>query len=270
MIALYSHVGISTIFAEDDVQNIAGSDELKSETHAAVVAEMKRLLDGIKIIRQRAEPVVEELVPEPILNWDDLARGHHHGTLWVWGGKGRPAAVIEVYTTVFEKKIKGWPGNVVHSLAPEGLRTAGTRKWDWAPDDPGFKPERLLDVPAPAATSKLRRLQMRTLAKRFSSNETWNASRTELRLLPSPVRLYDSDDTGTLDGGLFAFVHGGTNPEVILIIEAIQRDTENFWQFGCVRLGHAQVQVLFDDREVWVAERYGENDRKSPYYTLLP
>ena len=257
------------VFADDDVNNTAGSDLLKTEAHKAVVAEMKRILERIKIVRQGTTPDVAELVPQPVLNWDDIERGHYYGTTWVWGEKGRPAAIIEMYTTQLEKTINRWPGNVVHSLSTEPLRADGT-KWNWAPDQPGFKPQGLIGAPSPAATKNLRRLQMRGLAKQFTSHETWKGNRAELRLLPTPIWLYESADDGILEGGLFAFVHGGTNPEVILILEAVERDRETFWQFGCVRLGHAEIQVNFDEIEAWKRETFTELSPKSPYYHLLP
>ena len=157
------------VFADDDVNNTAGSDLLKTEAHKAVVAEMKRILERIKIVRQGTIPDVAELVPQPVLNWDDIERGHYYGTTWVWGEKGRPAAIIEMYTTQLEKTINRWPGNVVH-----------------------------------------------------------------------------------------------------LILEAVERDRETFWQFGCVRLGHAEIQVKFDEIEVWKRETFSELSPKSPYYHLLP
>ena len=257
--------GVAGLFADEDVNHVAGSDELKSDSHKAVVAQMKQILDGNKIVRQSSEPVVEELVPEPILNWDDLARGHHHGTLWIWGSKGRPAAIIEMYTTDFAQKLDRWPGNVAHSLAPEPIRSEGRLHWNWAPDGP-IQAERMMDVRS-RATSNHRKIQMRSLAKRFSGHETWNG-RSELRLLPSPIRVYESASDGILEGGLFALVHGGTNPEVILVLEAIQTKQEKFWQFGCVRLGHAEIQVDFDEKQAWHVDTYDGTSPKSAYYWL--
>ncbi len=252
--------------AEDS--NDTPSDELKSERHKAIVAEFKNFLGDISIVRQGPTPIIEELIPEPVLNWDDLVRGHHHGTVWVWGDHGRPAAVVELFTNNFSESIGGIPGNVVHSLAPGPLSTKGDRTWYWAPDRPGFIPHKLAGAPTPAATQNLRRIQMRSLAKRFTANETFQSNRSELRLLTTPLRVYESPDEGMLDGGLFTFVHGGTNPEVILVLEAMEANKERYWQFGCVRLGHAEMQVKFDETELWKASTYGDPDPTSPYYWI--
>ena len=265
----------SASVSADDENKEASDDGMNDETRKVVVARMKEILDQTTLVRLRPTPVTAELVPEPVLNWDDLPRGHYYGRLWVWGATGRPAAIVETYTINFAKDIGSWPGNVVHSLAPEPLRAEGTLGWNWAPTEPGFTPKRLEGAPSPAATKNLRRSQLRALAKRFTANQTWMGDRSELRLLPTSIRMYesaddDSTDDGLLDGGLFAFVHGGTNPEIILILEAIRGANDDYWQYGCVRLGHAQMQAKFDDREAWSVETYNSLSPNSPYYWILP
>ena len=251
-----------------DAEDAPSAGGLNAETRKAVVGEMRKILEQTKVTRLGAKPAVAELVSNPVLNWDDVPRGHHYGTLWVWGAKGRPAAIVEMYTVNFAKQIDQWPGNVLHSLATEPLKAEAEFAWDWAPKQPGFKPQRLAEVPVPAEKKVGRTLQMRALAKRFSANQTWRGDSAELRLLPTPVRLYESADEKVLDGGLFVFSHGGTNPEVVLILEAIRGDDGDHWQFGCVRLGHAEMHVKFDDREVWTAPLYDAVDPTSPYYWI--
>ncbi len=256
------------IFA-DDVNNTDGSEALKTETHKQIVAQFKQILERNKIVSQGAKPVVGELCAEPILNWDDIERGHYYGTLWIWGQKkGRPTAIIEMFTDNLEKRVIGWPSNVVHSLSTDLVRPEGP-SWNWAPKKPGLELKKLVGVPEPAATSKLRRIQMRTLAKRFTSDETYQGQH-QLRLLPTAVYLNDSADDGILEGGIFAFVHGGTNPELMLILEAIEQNKERYWQYGCARLTHGSVRVNFDQQEVWSVEFYVNWDPASPYYKLTP
>jgi hypothetical protein len=253
------------IFA-DDVKNTEGSEALNTETHQEVVAQFKQILERNKIVSQGPKPAIGELTPKPILNWDDIERGHYYGTLWVWGQQGRPMAIIEIFTVNLEKKVTGWPSNVVHSLSTDLVRPQGT-SWDWAPEKPGLELKKLVGVPEPAATSTFRRIQMRTLAKRFTSDETYRG-RHQLRLLSTAVHLYDSADDGILEGGIFAFVHGGTNPELMLILEAIEQNQEKHWQFGCARLTHGSVRVNFDEKEVWSVAPQGIWDPASAYYTL--
>jgi hypothetical protein len=229
---------------------------------------MQAILDQTKIVRRGAMPVEAELVSQPVLYWDDVPRAHHYGTLWIWGAKGRPAAIIEMYTVNFAKEIQRWPGNVLHSLAPEPLDCEAEFSWDWAPSQPGFALKPVDGAAAPAATNTGRRLQMRALAKRFSAEQTWRDGRAQLRLLTTPVWQYEAAEEGLIDGGLFVFAHGGANPEVVLILEAIRHKNGERWSFGCVRLGHAEMKVAFDGREVWSAPLYNEVNPTSPYYWI--
>jgi len=65
----------------DDEKNGASDDGSNEETRKVVVARMKEILDRTKLVRQRPTPVTVELVPEPVLNWDDIPRGHYYGRL---------------------------------------------------------------------------------------------------------------------------------------------------------------------------------------------
>jgi hypothetical protein len=244
------------------------SHELSGERRKEVVAQMKKILEQTTIVRKKAIPVEAELVPQPVLFWDDVPRGHHYGTLWIWGERGRPAAIVEMYTVDFAKEIERWPGNVLHSLAPEPLEGKARFNWDWAPSEPGFVPKPLEGAPAPATTKTGRELQMRALAKRFSGEQTWRGDRAQLRLLTTPVWQYEARDEGVSTGGLFVFSHGGTNPEVVLILEATRHNADERWSFGCVRLGHAAMEVKFDDRTVWSVPLYDQVNPKSPYYWI--
>jgi hypothetical protein len=173
-----------------------------------------------------------------------------------------------MYTFGFAKDIERWPGNVLHSLAPEPLEGKAGFGWDWAPSGPGFEPRPLAGAPAPAPTKTGRELQMRALAKRFAAEQMWQGDRAQLRLLTTPVWQYEAGDAGASSGGLFVFAHGGTNPEVVLILEVTRHNDEERWSFGCVRLGHAEMSVSFDDRNVWNVAVYRRENPKSPYYWM--
>ena len=60
------------------------------------------------------------------------------------------------------------------------------------------------------------------------------SDREELRLLPQPVYRYESEDPEVQDGGVFAFVQG-TDPEVLLLLEAVRTEGGLVWIYGFVR-----------------------------------
>jgi hypothetical protein len=58
---------------------------------------------------------------------------------------------------------------------------------------------------------------MKEIARRFHCRLSGNGPEDQdLRLLPSPIYGYNSDQADVLDGALFAYVQG-TDPEVILM-----------------------------------------------------
>jgi hypothetical protein len=71
----------------------------------------------------------------------------------------------------------------------------------------------------------------------------------QLRLLPTPVYRY-ANEKEVLDGALFAFAQG-TNPEVLLLIEALRGETPGRWQYGFAPMTSFEARVLRGDKIVW-------------------
>jgi hypothetical protein len=122
----------------------------------------------------------------------------------------------------------------------------------WSALRPGWEPQTFRDAPAPAESKSERLRQMRDLARRFKAVELLPPpTRFELRLLPQPVVRYADADAGQLDGAVFLLCHG-TNPEIVLVIEAKQEsDQPPVWQYGFARNTIAELHVTLDGAEVW-------------------
>ena len=57
------------------------------------------------------------------------------------------------------------------------------------------------------------------------------------------------------DGALFVLAHG-TNPEVLVLIEAIGDSIDKArWHYGLARCGSAEMHVAIDGKEVWTVGR---------------
>jgi hypothetical protein len=91
-------------------------------------------------------------------------------------------------------------------------------------------------------------------------------SRSERR--PSDPSCRGSASESRYAGTIEAPRSSGTNPEVVLILEATRHNADERWSFGCVRLGHAEMEVKFDDRQVWRVPLYDQDNPKSPYYWI--
>jgi hypothetical protein len=82
-----------------------------------------------------------------------------------------------------------------------------------------------------------------------------DANQIVLRLLPTPLYRYDPKESETAvsflkDGALFAFVMG-TDPEVILLLEAVERDGKSSWQFAFARATGWGAEASLGDKVVW-------------------
>ena len=85
-------------------------------------------------------------------------------------------------------------------------------------------------------------------------------NRLELRLLPTPLFRYHAAQTGVIDGALFALVStAGTDPEVLLLIEAKEEGGKVRWEFACGRFSDRSLHVKRGDKEVWSRVRSETN-----------
>jgi hypothetical protein len=204
-----------------------------------------------------------ERVPEPIFNFSDSTRDTGHvGTLWVWGAKGRPAALVS-QNKAYREKLWGFE---LAALA-EGVSVVMHDGWRWAPAT-ALKMVPFENAP-PAEDSDARRLlQLRRLARQFSVSEDYFDESFELRLLPQPAYRYQDEAGGLIDGGLFIFAHG-TNPEAIAVIECRREDSGPAWSYGFLPLAGAGVTAKLDGKTVWTKEPTRESKAQELYSTWL-
>jgi hypothetical protein len=191
---------------------------------------------------------------QPLLTYGDSARQNKNGTLWAFGVEGRPLAFLELYQG--NQKTPLW----VHAVTLTGERRvtlATPASGEWRPGSTQIEPTPVPVAPAPEDRPAARLRQMKEIARRFTAHEFWDPdnSRFELRLLVQPVHRYKEEAASILDGAAFVLAHG-TNPEVILLIEAhgAQPD-QSQWRYSLARLGSAELHVELDGREVWKRER---------------
>ena len=207
-------------------------------------------------------------IERPLLLFGDDPRNLTRGILWGWGS-GRPVAVAELWRGRAELS----PYAV--SLTLTGLdlvamTSDGAKKWQPAKAQAQFSP--LPNGPAAAAKETARLRQLKEIARRFEAHEFWDPenSRFELRLLVQPVHRYSDSAADIQDGAVFVFAHG-TNPEAILMIEAVGPTIEkSTWQYGLVRTSNAESHVQLDGQEVWMQPRVkgGSTRHSDPYFVF--
>ncbi|MBW3542299.1 MAG: hypothetical protein KY476_18685 [Planctomycetes bacterium] len=188
-----------------------------------------------------------------VLRWDNQTRGSQTGltALFVPHKGGRPEAVVCAYP---------WEGRLTHEFSSLSRRRfSATLHGEafWAPERAGLDFAKIPDADPPAASAVARLRQMKSHAERFEATLLgWRADRTdrqELRRLPRPLYRYDKAGGDVVDGAVFAFVMG-TDPEVLLLIEAVRADDDKLrWEYAFVRRTSGYLAGRLDGETVWEA-----------------
>ena len=194
-------------------------------------------------------------IEKPLLYYGDPTRGNDRGSVWAWGDTGRPAAVLELYQSVTDRT--KWAYAVCNTSGGKVRATIDGRGW-WRENESASELNALPGAAVPAADAAGRRRQLKLLAPKFAGHEFWDPdnSRFELRRLDRPLHTYRDDAAGVLDGALYTLANG-TNPEILLFVEARagKDGADPAWQFTTGRLAHAELHLSYDGKEVFEAPR---------------
>ncbi len=248
---------------ESDDEKSALNDETELQQAARKMAESVKVSALLEGTSQELD-----LVPQPVLRFGDIPRANDKGSVWIWQRDGRPQAIMELYRGADGRS---W-AYVVHSLSDEALRAEfGAGAPTWNPPAAGIKWATLPEAPAPADRPLVRARQIKDLSQKFTAHEFWdpNNSRYELRLLVQPVHKYTGAASSPVDGAVFLLCHE-TNPEVVLLIEADQESGGGGrYRYALARLGHAELHVAFDKKEVWEQPRVANPTARDAYFLVL-
>ncbi len=195
-------------------------------------------------------------IERPLLIFGDSARDNGDGTLWAWGEGGRPLVAIESY---FNTKTGGQRINAITLISNDLVvaKTPTASSTLWQPKQAQIKPVPFPDASPPDAKQTVRTRQLKELARRIAAHEFWDPdnSRYELRLLVQPVHRYSDPEAQIQDGAIFVLAHG-TNPEVLVLIEALGESIDRArWHYSFARCGSAEMHVAIDGKEVWTVGR---------------
>lgn len=231
------------------------AEKPSDEQRAAHLARMKKLAGSIKLLAnpRRTDSAVK-LLPDPVLRYGDNTRQNDEATLWIWSDGGRPSALLAV--EYYAKSTKGVGGPQwlfeIASLSTKPIAAEHEKDLRWTGKGPGIVFTRLDDTD-PVNDKATRRLaQMKQLFRRFTAHEKEGTSgRIELRPLASPLHRYSDTDQNIIDGAIFALCNG-TNPEVLLILEAQSRDGDApAWHYALVQMTGGIVVAELDGKEIW-------------------
>lgn len=200
----------------------------------------------------------------PVFRWTQPVRGGDDGALFVWLDRGRVAAVGTIFA---------WPqadGQRVvqhefHSFATQPIRAVWCERNVWSPAK-GVDRTPVPDAPDPSDSAAQRLRQIKGIAAGFSGNSIdSDEGRWELRLLSNPLYRYELEEQSeVIDGALFTLSQG-TDPEVLLLIEAVRVGDGYQWQYCCGRFSDYRLTVRYAGKEVWNVGPCGQSSPNEPY-----
>lgn len=204
-------------------------------------------LDGSKL----------DLQPQPIMSWandDDWS-----GDVFVWTHGKRPAVVGCILSGPADNNQR-LVFHEFHLLSDQPIKPVNmqTRR-RWQPKS-GLEVTAIPGAPEPARSANGRLTQMRELSRQFSAHMRADSD-WELRQLSQPLYRYDVAKANgpVIDGALFAYVWTkGTDPEVILLIEARRNDKGEKWYYAPVRFSNRPVWLKHEGKEVWHVDSHAE------------
>jgi hypothetical protein len=203
-----------------------------------------------------------ELKKEPVFEWSNPVRsGLQQGVIFLWLRDGRPAALGSIFSQPDNKLPGRRVYHELHVLDNEKLLvTRPGALNEWTPQA-GLERKELPEAGAPAATPGARLVQMRQFAQEFSGYEQdEEGKRWDLRILPAPLYRYPGAKSGVVDGALFTLVsNAGTDPEVLLLLEARDDAGKLRWEYACGRFSDRSLYVQRKDKEVWSSVRSATN-----------
>lgn len=209
-----------------------------------------------------------DLLDQPILNWSNPQRKTSAGALFIWTNAGRPAAALCIYPNEsgYDHEFQSL------SLLPMQATRDGSSIWN--PIEPGLSFKSMeSDAITPGLTGNLRLRQMRQLARAFQATVgAEEKKRQPLRLLPAPIYRYPKQkgDGELVDGALFGFVQG-TDPEILLLIEAVQDSSapqNSSYRYALARMSMVPLQVSHARRPIWETNWASVRNSVGPYFTI--
>lgn len=271
-------VGFSTLRAEDKP---APAEAKESAEERALREKRERYLSWMKEYARETVitlPVAAEgsrpkatPVELPLIRYSDEEHRIPDATLWAWTHNNRPVAFQKVegnnwgggrqwticFASLSEELITvTWPNSRTHAMTKPGLQ---------------FRP--ITDAEAPASNPRLRSNQMRTLKERFTARlgNSDGSSRAVSRTLPKPLLEYTDPATKLPIGAVFGMTASGTNPNVLLVIEARPApDGQLRWEYAHARMTGSSMELYDKETRLKTEGGTGSGDFGNWIYFFLP
>lgn len=231
------------------------ADEPREKQRAVLLEQMRTIAKKtqVEFVSGKDQP---QLHDKPLIRYDDQPRGFVDATMWAWTNNGRPVALQKIEATISIDTGKPRWGFCFTSLAEPTIRAEWKHGLKYQSREAGTTFEPVPKSPAVADKAASRKRQLRDISRDFSARILINPrtnSTQELRLLTTPLYEYD-DDAKLPAGAVFGFACNGTNPDLVIVVEARQAAGKLLWHFAPARMTTGGLNVKYGDETVWKAE----------------
>jgi hypothetical protein len=215
-----------------------------------------------------------ELVATPLLHYSDQQRGLTESTLWVWQLDGQPVLFSKLERLFDGQGVAtGWQYCCTPTTT-ETVEIQSDRRIRWRSKAAALNWQEFDEAPLPGDSAVVRLRQLKALAAQFEGEieNTRLRDREQMRLLPQPLHRYESPKEGVIDGAAFGITSKGTNPDSLLLIEAVATEgSAAEWRFGIVGMTGDAVSIRLGDKVVFHKPfTEGPGDHRSWLWVLAP
>jgi len=238
-----------SLFAEDAAE--AAAQDAKKKSLQVLLEQAKQI--AVKV-GTTPEPVACELKEAPLIHYSDQVRNLPESSLWIWEHEGLPALFCKIERIAkSDGATKAWQYCCVPGTSDKVDVTWG-RNFRWRSRDVSIQWTPLASAQPPRDQTRARLTQMKSMAREFSGHteQTPTNSRQEMRLLASPLHQYAAPDRNVVDGAVFGLTSNGTNPDALLLVEALKGgEADSKWRFAAVGMTGDGVEIMYQQKKVW-------------------
>ncbi len=241
-------VGILSLFV------IAAAADDKTSVADQRIAFLREKMERIRL-RSADSPQTKFPLHEKLaLRWSNPVSGVVDGGVFIWTDGRRPVVIGKAFlreTGGPAETPSSW-SEAIESVTSVPFVMQADGRDVWKPASPGVRYHDLGETEGqPSDNESARLTQMRGLARKIQVIGNWGQPPTDwqLRTLTTPLFRYASEPDGIVDGAVFAYTQGGTNPEAIALIEAMATEAKSkpHWRIAVTRLTSYGVRASFND-----------------------
>lgn len=236
-----------------------GADDPKPESDP----HFEYLLKRLQVMSVKVGDAEAELQTQPLFRWKNPVSGAD-GAVFVWSVQDRPIALAKAHVNDTKQHYV----ETLVAITPKPFHVDRKQPPDWLPPGSEVKPAMIKDAEPPAEAAGVRLTQMRALARQYRFTSLWgeeNRSEWELRLLSTPLHRYRSPENDVIDGAIFGYAQG-TNPEAIVIIEAMSTATGKHWEATPQRLSGYAIKAWRGDEAVFDVPYLQRTPNNLPFF----